>query len=213
VPCAVALTAIALAGPLVVPGVLLPALFALTGASDRLAEPLPAALLDSVAVVRMHAKQVAIVVALMIAQISRIAAIANVRTSSRTGPPSVGVQLAGARTVRARDRGRADRALATPRLRARGDLRRETTGYVSRVSAARRLDRVVCPRDAGAATAAARRPYQIARPPRRQRTPTSADHESPMWIAGVSAGTPSWRAYARRSRIRLLDHEAVPSRR
>jgi len=88
VPCAVALTAIALGGvALVVPGVLLLGLFALTGASDRLAEPLPAALLDSVAVVRMHAKQVAIVVALMIAADLAIAAIANV-DSSRTGPPS-----------------------------------------------------------------------------------------------------------------------------
>jgi hypothetical protein len=52
---------------LVVPGVLLLGLLSLTAASERVGEPLPAALEDSIAVVRAHAKEVALVVAIVIA--------------------------------------------------------------------------------------------------------------------------------------------------
>lgn len=68
VPVGVAVAAVVLGWvALVVPGLLLLGLLSLTGASDRLGEPLPAPLEDSVAVVRAHAKQVALVVAIVIA--------------------------------------------------------------------------------------------------------------------------------------------------
>jgi len=68
VPVGVAVIAIAIGFvALVVPGLLLLGLLSLTAASDRLGEPLPAPLEDSIAVVRAHAKQVALVVAIVIA--------------------------------------------------------------------------------------------------------------------------------------------------
>ncbi len=68
VPCTIAVLAIALGGvALVVLGVLLLVLLALTGASERLTAPPPAALADSVAVVRRNLARVAIVVGAIIA--------------------------------------------------------------------------------------------------------------------------------------------------
>ena len=78
VPCGVAIAAIVLGGvALVVPGVLLLGLFALTGASDRLGDPLPAALADSIAVVRAHARTVALALAVIIAADLAIALVAH----------------------------------------------------------------------------------------------------------------------------------------
>lgn len=68
VPIGVAVAAIMLGFvALVVPGLLLLGLLCLTGASERLGEGLPAALEDSVAVVRANAKQVAIAIAVIVA--------------------------------------------------------------------------------------------------------------------------------------------------
>lgn len=68
VPWAVAFAAIVTGSvALAVPGVLLLGLLALTGASEHLGEPLPAALADSVAVVRSHARTVAIALAIIVA--------------------------------------------------------------------------------------------------------------------------------------------------
>lgn len=68
IPVGIAVVAIVLGFvALVVPGLLLLGLLSLTAASDRVDEPLPAALDDSVAVVRAHAKQIALVVGIMIA--------------------------------------------------------------------------------------------------------------------------------------------------
>lgn len=79
VPVGVAIFAIVLGSvALVIPGLLLIGLLALTGASENLAEPLPTALLDSVAVVRANAKQIALVVAIIIAADLAVAAIAHV---------------------------------------------------------------------------------------------------------------------------------------
>ncbi len=65
VPVATVFAAIVLGGlALVVPGLALLVLLALTGASERLGEPLPAPLVDSIAVARASFGRVAIVVAL-----------------------------------------------------------------------------------------------------------------------------------------------------
>jgi hypothetical protein len=67
VPCLIAVLAVALGGiALVVPGVLLLVLLALTGASERLGEPPPAPLVDSVAVVRDSLGRVALIVVAII---------------------------------------------------------------------------------------------------------------------------------------------------
>lgn len=67
VPCAIAVAAIALGGiALAVPGALLLVLLSLTGASEQLAAPPPAALTDSVEVVRKNFGRVAIVVAAIV---------------------------------------------------------------------------------------------------------------------------------------------------
>ncbi|MEO8843948.1 MAG: hypothetical protein ABI591_19080 [Kofleriaceae bacterium] len=99
VPIGVVIFAIVLGSvAFVIPGLLLLGLFALTGASDQLAEPLPAPLLDSVAVVRAHAKQIALVVAIIIAADLAIAAIAHVAIlPALTKKPPVAL-LASART-------------------------------------------------------------------------------------------------------------------
>lgn len=67
-PAAAAVVAIFLGGlALAVPGLLLLVLLALTGASDAIREPLPAPLLDSIAVARANAMRVAITVAAIVA--------------------------------------------------------------------------------------------------------------------------------------------------
>ncbi|MEO6774647.1 MAG: hypothetical protein ABI467_16855 [Kofleriaceae bacterium] len=100
VPCGVAIAAIALGGvALVVPGVLLLGLLALTGASDRLGDPLPAALADSIAVVRAHVREVALVVAIIVVAdlaIALVAHLAILPALPRTKPPLA--LLAPART-------------------------------------------------------------------------------------------------------------------
>jgi hypothetical protein len=99
VPVGVAIFAIVLGSvAMVIPGVLLIGLFALTGASENLAEPLPAALLDSVAVVRANAKQIAMVVAIIIAADLALAAIAHfaILPTLTKKPPAA--MLAAART-------------------------------------------------------------------------------------------------------------------
>jgi hypothetical protein len=91
VPCGVAIAAIAMGGvALAVPGVLLLGLLALTGASERLGEPLPAALADSIAVVRAHAREVALAVAIIIAAdlaIALVAHLAMLPALPKTKPP------------------------------------------------------------------------------------------------------------------------------
>lgn len=63
VPCLVAVLAVVLGGiALVVPGALLLVLLALTGASERLDQPPPAPLVDSVSVVRGNLGRVALIV-------------------------------------------------------------------------------------------------------------------------------------------------------
>jgi hypothetical protein len=76
VPCGVAVAAIVIGGvALVVPGLVLLVLFALTGASPRIGEPLPAPLTDSVAMARANLRQVGLVVALVVAADLAIAAV------------------------------------------------------------------------------------------------------------------------------------------
>jgi hypothetical protein len=66
-PCAIAVAAIVLGGlALVVPGLLLLVLLAMTGASRELSAPPPAALVDSVAVARSQLTRVAFVVATIV---------------------------------------------------------------------------------------------------------------------------------------------------
>ena len=73
-------------------------LLALTGASEQLADPLPAALLDSIAVVRANAKQVAMIVAIIVAADLAIALVAHVAIlPALTKKPPVAL-LASART-------------------------------------------------------------------------------------------------------------------
>jgi hypothetical protein len=100
VPWAVAIAAIILGGvAFVVPGVLLVGLVALTGASDRLAEPLPAPLVDSISVVRAHAREVAIALAIIIAvgfAIALAAQLVTLPALPKTKPPIA--MLAPART-------------------------------------------------------------------------------------------------------------------
>jgi len=68
IPCLVALAAVAIGGmALVLPGVALFVLLSLTAASPELGEPLPAPLVDSIAIVRTRLAAVAIVLAAMIA--------------------------------------------------------------------------------------------------------------------------------------------------
>lgn len=99
VPVGVAIFAIVLGSvAVVIPGLLLIGLFALTGASENLAEPLPTALLDSVAVVRANARQIAMVVAIIIAADLALAAITHVAIlPALTKKPPVAM-LASART-------------------------------------------------------------------------------------------------------------------
>ncbi len=67
VPWSIAIVAIAVGGvALVVPGALLLVLLSLTGASDQLSAPPPAALADSVEVVRKNVRRVALVVAAIV---------------------------------------------------------------------------------------------------------------------------------------------------
>jgi hypothetical protein len=67
IPWLVTIAAIALGGTaLVVPGLLLLVLLSLTGASERLGEPPPAPLLDSVAAVRPRMVRVAVIVAAIV---------------------------------------------------------------------------------------------------------------------------------------------------
>jgi hypothetical protein len=91
VPWAVAIAAILVGGvALAVPGVLLLGLVALTGASERLAEPLPAPLADSISVVRAHAREVAIALAIIIAAgfaIALAAHLAILPALPKTKPP------------------------------------------------------------------------------------------------------------------------------
>jgi hypothetical protein len=77
VPCAIAAAAVVLGlAALVVPGLVLLALVATTGASERLREPPPAPLLDAVAVARAHKRAVAAIVAAMLAANLAVVAIA-----------------------------------------------------------------------------------------------------------------------------------------
>jgi hypothetical protein len=98
-PVGLALGAVVLGSvALVVPGLLLLGLFALTGASEHLGEPLPAALVDSVAVVRANAKQVAIVLAITIAGALAIALAAHLAILPAMPKKLPVAQLAAART-------------------------------------------------------------------------------------------------------------------
>lgn len=100
VPWAVAFAAIVTGSiALAVPGILLLGLLALTGASERLGEPLPAALTDSIAVVRAHARTVAIALAIIVAADFAVALVAHLAILPKlpTGKPPVAL-LAPART-------------------------------------------------------------------------------------------------------------------
>lgn len=75
VPCGLAVVAILLGGvALVVPGLILLALLALTGASEALREPVPAALVDSIAAARGAIAPIVVVLALI--------GVANVATGT-----------------------------------------------------------------------------------------------------------------------------------
>ena len=68
VPCTIAVLAVMIGGlALVVPGLVLLAMLAMTGASDELGTALPAPLLDSVAVARASLRTIAIVVGAILA--------------------------------------------------------------------------------------------------------------------------------------------------
>jgi hypothetical protein len=78
VPCLLAGLAIALAGlALVVPGLALVALLSLTGASDRLREPLPAALVDSVRATRASFRRAIVVASAAVAADAIVVGIAQ----------------------------------------------------------------------------------------------------------------------------------------
>jgi hypothetical protein len=78
VPCALAIATIVIGGvALVVPGVVLFALLAMTGASDELGARLPAPLLDSIAVARTQLRRIAIVVAIVVVADLAIAFVAQ----------------------------------------------------------------------------------------------------------------------------------------
>ena len=95
VPIAVVLAAFVLGVvAVVVPGVLILGLFALTGASERLGDPLPAALTDSAAVVRAHAKELAVLLLVVIAADLAIAAVAHLALLPTLGKKPTGLQLA-----------------------------------------------------------------------------------------------------------------------
>ena len=99
VPIGMAVFAIVLGSvALVIPGLVLLGLFSLTGASDRLDEPLPAALIDSAATVRAHAKQVALVIAIMIAADTAIALAAHVAILPSLGKKPAVTSLVAARS-------------------------------------------------------------------------------------------------------------------
>jgi len=90
VPWAVAFAAIVTGSlALAVPGILLLGLLALTGASVHLGESLPAPLVDSIAVVRSHARTVAIALALVVAADLAVALAAQlaILPSLPTGKP------------------------------------------------------------------------------------------------------------------------------
>jgi len=99
VPIGVVVFAIVLGSvALIVPGLLLLGLLALTGASEQLADPLPAALLDSIAVVRANAKQVAMLVAIIVAADLAIALVAHVAILPALAKKPPVAMLASART-------------------------------------------------------------------------------------------------------------------
>ena len=91
VPWSVAVAAIIIGGvAFVVPGVLVLGLVALTGASQRLVEPLPAPLADSIAVVRAHAREVAIALAIIVVAgfaLTLAAHLAILPPLAKTKPP------------------------------------------------------------------------------------------------------------------------------
>jgi hypothetical protein len=98
VPTAVVIAAILLGGlALVVPGLVLLVLLSLTGASERLAEPLPAALTDSVEIVRGMFWRVALVVALAIVVDLAIADGGQLSLLGAVSKKPTPVQLAAAR--------------------------------------------------------------------------------------------------------------------
>jgi hypothetical protein len=72
VPCAVTVAAVVIGGlALVVPGLVLLVLFAMTGASERIGEPLPAALTDSAAVAkRLGAPLILLVVLVVVVDVA-----------------------------------------------------------------------------------------------------------------------------------------------
>ncbi len=95
VPIAVVLAAIVLGMvAVVVPGFLLLGSFSLTGASERLADPLPAALADSAAIVRAHAKELAVILAIILAADLAVAAISHLAILPTLGKKPTAAQLA-----------------------------------------------------------------------------------------------------------------------
>ncbi len=95
VPIAVVLAAIVLGTiAVVVPGLLLLGLFSLTGASERLADPLPTALADSAAIVRAHAKELAVILAIILAADLGVAAISHLAIVPALGQKPTAAQLA-----------------------------------------------------------------------------------------------------------------------
>lgn len=98
VPCLVAAIAIAIGGlALVIPGVVLLVLFAMTGASERLREPLPAPQEDSVAAVRRHVRAAILAVALLVVVDVAIGVVAQLAIVKPLGKPITSAALVAPR--------------------------------------------------------------------------------------------------------------------
>jgi hypothetical protein len=192
VPCAIAIVAIVLGGlALVVPGLALLALFAMTGASDRLGDPLPAPLVDAARVARAHLPAIAAVVAAMIALDLAIGLAAHLAIlPAWPKKPAIGL-LAPVRTF-VRVVGLALIAAAplpACLIAAVYERRRSIPNAASaaRTSSASRATRTHSSRVPAAAAFA---PYQIACQPTPSAPSMSAAHESPM-CTGRAPGSPS----------------------
>lgn len=98
-PCLAAVIAIAIGSlALVIPGLLLLVALAMTGASERLGEPLPVPLIDSATAARRGFVRVAVVVGLMLAIDVAIGGIAQLAIVHALKPPMTTAALVATRT-------------------------------------------------------------------------------------------------------------------
>jgi hypothetical protein len=99
VPCLVAVLAIAIGSlALVIPGLLLLVMLAMTGASERLGEPLPAPLTDSVAAARGNFVRIAVIIVLLFVVDLAIGGIAQLAIARALKPPTTTAALLATRT-------------------------------------------------------------------------------------------------------------------